>query len=97
MLHIVNKSPFTHNTLDECARFVLKGAPIILIEDAVLAARAGTSYSSKLSKIMESNPVFVLAPDLEARGVKDVVEGVEKTGYAGFVGLVEDHKATTWL
>jgi tRNA 2-thiouridine synthesizing protein B len=44
-------------------------------------------------------PVYVLGPDLEARGLAQrVIDGVTVVDYAGFVQLVADHRnCQTWL
>ena len=44
MLHTVNKSPFSSDALNECARFASNGSDILLIEDGVYAATAGAGY-----------------------------------------------------
>jgi len=93
----VNKSPFTNTTLDECARFASDGSPILLIEDGVYAAMAGTGYEPRLKEIMVKHEVYALAPDLKARGVDHVTAGVKTVGYEGFVELVEQHKTHTWV
>jgi len=97
VLHTVNKSPFTHNTLTEAARFATEGSPILLIEDGTLAAIAGSKYESTMKGIMRRNDVYALEPDLKARGVGSIIEGVKLIGYDGFVDLVAQHKTTTWL
>ncbi len=97
MLHTVNKSPFSNSALDECARIATSGSPILLIEDGVLAAKAGTNYETKLKKIMESNEVLALEPDTKARGISSLVDGVKLVGYDEFVDLVEKHKPMAWL
>lgn len=96
MLHTVNKSPFNNSALDECARFAANGSPILLIEDGVLAAKAGTAYEPKLKEIMKSSEVYALAPDVKARGLGGLVDGVKTIGYDGFVDLVEKHKTHAW-
>lgn len=97
MLHTVNKSPFMHGTLDECARFVTPGSPILLIEDGVYAAKAGTSYEPKLLEIMKRAEVYALEADVKARGVGKLVDGVKAVNYDGFVELVEEHKVNAWV
>lgn len=97
MLHTVNKSPFTHATLDECARFTTEGSLILLIEDGVYAAKAGTSYEPKLAEIMKRAEVYALEADIKARGVGALVDGVKVVNYEGFVELVEEHKMNAWV
>ena len=97
MLHTVNKSPFTHGTLDECARFATPGSPILLIEDGVYAAKAGASYEPKLAEIMKRSEVYALEADIKARGVGKLVDGVKTVSYDGFVELVENNKMNAWV
>ncbi len=100
MIHTVNKSPFERNSLDTCIRLSVKGSPILLIEDGVLAATRGTSISDKVAVAMNDHPVFVLGPDLQARGLDydDVAEGITVVDYAGFVDLVVEHGTVqSWL
>lgn len=97
MLHTVNKSPFTHGTLDECARFTTEGSLILLIEDGVYAAKAGTSYEPRLAQIMKRAVVYALEADIKARGVGKLVDGVKVVNYDGFVDLVEEHKMNAWV
>ena len=100
MIHTVNKSPFERNTLDSCLRLSLKGSPILLLEDGVLAATVGTSISAKVADAISKHPFFVLGPDLEARGIKegDVADGITIIDYGGFVDLVVKHGTVqSWL
>jgi tRNA 2-thiouridine synthesizing protein B len=46
---------------------------------------------------MQSNPVYALQPDLNARGVTAITEGVGSVDYQGFVGLVEEHQVNSWF
>jgi tRNA 2-thiouridine synthesizing protein B len=101
MLHIVNKSPMERNALETCLRVIPDGA-ILLIEDAVYAATKGNAAATKLRDAMSANAqlkVYVLAPDVEARGMQDrVMEGVTTVDYGGFVDLVAEHKnCQSWL
>ncbi len=98
MLHIVNKSSPDRNTLDSCLR-VANGGTILLIEDAVYAATRGNEEEGKLRDALSRFKVYVLAPDLEARGMADrIMEGVTTVDYGGFVDLVSEHKnCQSWL
>jgi|TARA_B100000959_G_C14998117_1_gene631823 tRNA 2-thiouridine synthesizing protein B len=97
VLHTVSKSPFSHSALDECAKFATKGSPILLIEDGVLAAKPGTKYEEKLKAVIEKNSVYALLPDIKARGIGKLIDGVKPIGYDGFVELVEQHKVVSWV
>ena len=99
MLHIVNKSPLERNAFDSCLRLATKGSAVLLIEDAVYAATKGTAAAAKLQTAMADLKVYVLAPDMEARGMAGrVLEGVNLVDYGGFVDLVAEHNnCQSWL
>jgi len=100
MLHIVNKSPFDRSTLDSCLQSSKDGAAVLLIEDAVVAAVNGTSVSAKIADALSSKSVYVLGPDLNARGFQDadMIDGIKSVDYAGFVDLVaENSNVQSWL
>jgi len=99
-LHTVNKSPFEKNALDSCLRFAQTGSAILLIEDAVYAATCGTKCEETLRGAMETHNVYVLDPDLKARGIDaaDIIEGIDRVDYAGFVDLAVEHDTVqSWL
>jgi tRNA 2-thiouridine synthesizing protein B len=97
MLHIINKSPFTNSALDSCLR-VAQGGDVLLIEDAVYAAVAG-SAEQQVRNAMKQFKFHALQSDLEARGIADrVIEGVNKVDYGGFVELAAKNKnCQSWL
>ena len=100
MLHTVNKSPFEKNSLRTCLRLAVAGSDILLIEDAVYAAMDGTEFSADVGKAAGNHNVYVLGPDLMARGLDQdrLVEGVEIVDYDGFVELaVKNDKVQSWL
>lgn len=100
MLHTVNKSPFEKNSLNTCLRLAKPGSAILLIEDAVYAAAQRTSVSDKVKKATETHSVYVLGPDLKARGLDEnnIIEGIKVVGYDGFVDLAVEHdKVQSWL
>ena len=99
-LNIINKSPFEKRTLDQCLSRISAADSVLLIEDAVVAATAGTSFESDLKNLGADKKLFVLTPDLEARGLADrsLVEGCSQVDYKGFVGLVTEHdRVHSWL
>ena len=99
MLHIVNKSPTQTNALASCLRLAQPGAAVLLIEDAVYAATTAGIAAAGLAAKMPSLKVYVLQPDVEARGMSTrLAEGVIAVDYAGFVDLVVDHPNNqSWL
>ena len=98
MLHIINKSPLENNTLDNCLR-VAKGGDILLIEDAVYAATKGNSFETKLGEATKRFKIYVLQPDLDARGMSDrILAGVTAVDYEGFVELAANNKnCQSWV
>ncbi|MCC6608722.1 MAG: sulfurtransferase complex subunit TusB [Burkholderiales bacterium] len=99
MLHIVNKSPFEKTTLASCLAHAGPGAAVLLIEDGVYGATKGNAVEDAVRGALGRTAVYALAPDLEARGMKDrVIEGVKTVDYEGFVDLVAEHKTSqSWL
>ncbi len=99
-LNIVNKSPFEKRSLDQCLSRIGSGDAVLLIEDAVVVALAGTSYESALNSAASDQKLYVLTPDIEARGLADkpVVDGFTQVDYKGFVALVTQHdRVHSWL
>ncbi len=98
MLHIINKSPLSNNALDSCLR-VAQSGEVLLIEDAVYAATTGNAFEGKIREAMGRFKIYVLKPDLDARGLADrIIEGVSPVDYGGFVDLTTTNKTCqSWL
>lgn len=99
LLHIVNKSPFERDAFASCVRHLQKNASLLLIEDGVYAALAGTATDAHLKEAMRQVSVYALRPDIEARGLGNrIADGVTLIDYEGFVDLVTSHSGThSWL
>lgn len=99
MLHIINKSPFATNALDTCLRMAQAGHAVLLIEDAVYAATQGSATAERMRQAGAKLSLFVLQPDLEARGMGGKqLDGITLVDYAGFVDLVEKYPTSqSWL
>lgn len=99
-LHTVNKSPFERSSLTSCLDHVTQGDAIVLIEDAVVGARKGSAFAEALRLKLGSCGIYVLAPDLKARGIKDedIAEGIALVDYGGFVDLAASKaRVCAWL
>jgi len=98
MLNIVNKSPQATCALDSALRVAQSGG-LLLIEDAVYAATRGSPVEARLREAQSKLKIYVLLPDLEARGMADrLIEGVTPVDYAGFVDLVVEYRSSqSWL
>ena len=100
MLHTVNKSPSEKNSLLSCLRLAQPGSDILLIEDGVYAALAGSNYSGIVERALMQHRLYVLEPDLASRGFgkPDVTPGVQPVSYSGFVDLtVANDSVHAWL
>ena len=97
MLHTVNKSPFQNSSLENCLRVAQKGDVILLLEDGVYAASAGTAKSSLIEKAVKQNTIYAIEADLKARGLGSLIKEVRVASYGDFVDLVEKHTVHAWL
>ncbi|HIA08008.1 MAG TPA: sulfurtransferase complex subunit TusB [Chromatiaceae bacterium] len=100
LLHTVNKSPFERNSFAQCMGHAKKGSSVLLIEDGVFAALKGAANESVVSNAIGDIGVYVLGPDLNARGMtdEDVIDGVKIVDYTGFVELAAEHDVVqSWL
>ena len=97
MLHTVNKGRFQNSSLEDCLRVAQKGDVILLLEDGVYAASAGTAKSSLIEKAVKQNAVYAIEADLKARGLGNLIKDVRIASYGDFVDLVEKHTAHAWL
>jgi tRNA 2-thiouridine synthesizing protein B len=99
-LHTVNKSPFDRNSLASCLRLASEGHSVLLFEDGVYAAVKGTSFEGLVTDALKNKNIYVLLPDLEARGMKsdNVIDGLKTVDYAGFVDLAaKSSRVQAWL
>ena len=100
MLHTVNKSPFERRTLDSCLRHAQPDSAVLLIEDRVYGAFDGTAITGKVKDGIGKFKMYVLGPDVRARGMDEshVIDGITIVDYEGFVDLVAEHdKVQAWL
>jgi tRNA 2-thiouridine synthesizing protein B len=97
MLYTVNKSPLSTVSLASVLRIAPSGAPILLYEDGVYAAMRGAKSTQVVQDALDKHPVYALDADLEARGIGEVLDGIQIIGYDGFVELVEQHDVAPWL
>ena len=100
MLHTVNKSPFEKNSLETCLRLASSGSTVLLLEDGVYGALKDTSFADNVKNAQKSLRVYVLGPDLKARGLdkNSLINNIEIIDYQEFVKLaVENEKVQNWL
>ncbi len=99
MLHIVNKSHTQTSALASCLRLTQAGHALLLTEDAIYAATAAAAASSGIAGVTARLQVYVLQPDVDARGMAGkLIDGVTAVDYGGFVDLVAEHPNNqSWL
>jgi len=100
ILHTVNKSPFERDSLSACIRLATKGCAVLLIEDGIFGALAGTEHSDMVSGAMKDATFYVLGPDLAARGMSEdrIIDGIQVVDYNGFVDLTTEYDTCqSWL
>jgi tRNA 2-thiouridine synthesizing protein B len=97
MLYTVNKSPFSAESLNSVLRIAQAGSPVLLYEDGVYAAMPGARSATTMTTALAEHPIYALDADLEARGIDEVLEGIQVIGFDGFVELVEQHDVAPWL
>ena len=100
MLHTINKSPFENSTMSSCIAMCSQDSSILFIEDGVISDMKSTKFSELIENALKEFKMYVLKPDLEARGLSlnNVIEGVEIVGYDEFVDLTTEHKTVqSWL
>ena len=100
ILHTVNKSPLDRTTLESCLNLAVKGASVLLIEDGVYGGISGAVSSQMVQDAMGDVAVYVLGPDLKARGVDEsrLIDGIKVVDYDGFVDLTTDNDTVSaWV
>lgn len=99
VLHVINRSPLAHRALADCLRRVQPGHALLLIEDGVYGALAGGAAEALLAAPPEGLALYVLEPDLRARGLsgRPRLPGIAAVDYAGFVALAAAHpRCLSW-
>lgn len=97
MLYMVNQSPTSADSLQSTLRLAPTGAPILLYEDGVYAAMPGAKSTALVMAALADHPIYALEADLQARGIAQIVQGIQVIGYDGFVELIEQHDVVPWL
>ena len=99
MLYIFNKSPLNTHDIEQCAGLKkAKDSKVLLIENAVIAAKKGVQTENLLEKFRDDGiEVFAIQADLEARGIKDIFETIKVIDYEGFVDLVVGNKLVSCM
>jgi tRNA 2-thiouridine synthesizing protein B len=95
MLHLIFQSPIATAILERIAA----GDDVVFLENAVLRLLHKGSFSDVLAQLLLQNRLYVLAEDLEVRGIgaDELVNGITVIDYAGLVGLtVSNPSILSW-
>tara|TARA_B100000029_G_scaffold502956_1_gene579099 strand:- start:1283 stop:1498 length:216 start_codon:yes stop_codon:yes gene_type:complete len=71
-----------------------------MIEDGVYGAINGTAVTPIVAKAMDVCQIYVLGPDIDARGIEadKLISGIKRIDYDGFVELaVRNQKVQSWF
>lgn len=94
LLHTINKSPYSHRSLESCISVCRKQDAILLIEDAVYG------IDHPLLAKAHGYSLYALEPDLVARGLHSKYAGqkqIKKVSYDEFVNLcIQYPKQKNW-
>lgn len=95
ILHSVNKSPFTQNTLKQCLDVIGNNHALILIEDGVYAALKHSPCSADLKKVnAQGIKIYALDTDISMRGLNDdLSEWITPVSMNDFVELCCQHSS----
>ncbi|WP_434340500.1 sulfurtransferase complex subunit TusB [Motilimonas cestriensis] len=92
ILHTVKHSPFNHKSLEQVLPRLGQDDYLLLIENSVVAVTVTHELSEALNELASQQRLFVLEPDLLARGLSSSVGNL--VDYKGFVSLVEKADTT---
>lgn len=96
-LHVLSHSPFNDNRLTSCLRLLGTKDALLLCGDAVYALQPATPPFSALQARSETQALFVLAEDVQARALP-VPDWVKSIDYPAFVELsIHYDKVNSWL
>lgn len=93
LLYQIKRSPFGSRDFEHIMMFAHEGSHVLLYQDAVLAAARTEENREWLDRISSAGvTVHALREDLQARGVKEPLDGVDVVDYGGWVDLVERYQ-----
>ena len=93
MLHLIQKNPFQNQCFVECLKVASADDVFLLMLDGV--------YALQKADFLESgNQIFVLEPDMKARGLsldENTLDNIKAIDYLDFVKTTESHhKVISW-
>lgn len=92
MLHIIYQSPTELQNLKTFFSVYQPEDMILLIENGIFCALAGTLTGEQLANSINPKNIFVLAPHVNERGaLHRLIAEIQSVDFAGFVDLVVEH------
>ena len=95
MLHLIFQSPVDLAILER----IDSGDDVVFLESSVLRILQKGSLSDILMQLLKHNRLYVLADDIEVRGIvaDELVNGIEVIDYSELVGLtVQNPLIQSW-
>jgi sulfur relay protein TusB/DsrH len=95
MLHLIFQSPIDIAILER----IDSGDDVVFLESSVLRILQKGSLSDILMQLLKQNRLYVLADDIEVRGIvaDELVNGIEVIDYSELVGLtVQNPLIQSW-
>lgn len=99
ILHLVNKSPFTHDALRSCLAVCSPTDSVLLLEDGVFGTMASAPTCEQSNRLANlGTKFFALSQDVEARALATKISSLfHLIDYDGFVALtVDNHCVQSW-
>ena len=94
LIHTINKSPYSHSSLQKCLDFCLDDDAIVFLEDGVYA------LTHKALASVSNTPLYAIEADITARGLTETYQNqdrVQVISYEDFVALcIEYPKLKNW-
>jgi len=96
LLHTVNKSPFSKDTLLNCLAICQAKHSVLLIEDGVYGALRSSPYREQIEQLSAIGVrFFALSADVNARGIaENLIADVTLASDQDFVNLVVQNNLT---
>ena len=94
-LHIISKSPFSHQAFNDALALIHASDSVILIDDGVYAANGEHAFSASI----KNHPAswYILKADTETRGLKNLID-ISQINMTDFVELSFKAKNTiSWF
>jgi len=80
MLHTSINPLTAREAFESALRIARPASRCLLLEDGVHGRATRTSMEALVAKAIASHPVYALEPDIRARGIAGIVDGVKRSG-----------------